>query len=178
MTTGAYIKELRIKKGLTQEELASKTDISVRTIQRIENDDVDPRAYTLQTIAEVLDVTYEMLIELNSEEVAKPQIIDDKFWLILIHLSGLFILLFPPLIIWVIKRNTVKDINKHAVDIMNFQISMLLILIPSSFVMIYLDFIWIVIVPNVAAFIIVMANVLRIIKNQTYKYPRLLKLLK
>ena len=51
MKTGLVIKELRIKKGLTQEELADKTELSARTIQRIENGEVDPRAYSLQMIA-------------------------------------------------------------------------------------------------------------------------------
>ena len=37
MRTGQLIRELRLKKGITQEELAAKTDISVRTIQRIES---------------------------------------------------------------------------------------------------------------------------------------------
>lgn len=46
METGKIIKDLRIKKGITQEELAGLTELSARTIQRIENGDVDPRAYT------------------------------------------------------------------------------------------------------------------------------------
>ena len=36
METGKLIKELRIKKGMTQEELADKTEVTSRTIQRIE----------------------------------------------------------------------------------------------------------------------------------------------
>lgn len=47
MKTGLVIKELRIKKGMTQEELAEKTELSARTIQRIENGEVDPRALYL-----------------------------------------------------------------------------------------------------------------------------------
>ena len=39
MTTGQLLKDLRLKKGLTQEELSSRTGISVRTIQRIEKDE-------------------------------------------------------------------------------------------------------------------------------------------
>lgn len=50
--TGQSIRNLRMKIGMTQEELAEKTHFSARTIQRIENDgDVEPRIYTLQTIA-------------------------------------------------------------------------------------------------------------------------------
>lgn len=51
METGKLIRELRIKKGMNQKELADKTEISTRTIQRIENGEVDPRAYTLQMIS-------------------------------------------------------------------------------------------------------------------------------
>ena len=36
------VKELRIKKGLSQEELAENTGLSIRTIQRIENGENTP----------------------------------------------------------------------------------------------------------------------------------------
>lgn len=61
MKTGELIRQLRQKKGITQEELAARTEISVRTIQRIESGEVDPRAYTLQTIATALEVNFEVL---------------------------------------------------------------------------------------------------------------------
>ena len=43
---GIKIQELRKQKGMTQEDLADKTGLSVRTIQRIESGEVDPRSYT------------------------------------------------------------------------------------------------------------------------------------
>lgn len=52
---------VRKKKGLTQEQLAELTNITVRTIQRIENGDSVPRSYTLKAIAAALDVTFEEL---------------------------------------------------------------------------------------------------------------------
>jgi transcriptional regulator with XRE-family HTH domain len=61
MTPGQAIKELRLKKGMTQEELAAKAETKARTIQRIESDEVRPRAYTVQKIAEVLNVNCEQL---------------------------------------------------------------------------------------------------------------------
>jgi transcriptional regulator with XRE-family HTH domain len=42
------VKELRIKKGLSQEELADNTALSLRTIQRIENKETVPRGDTLK----------------------------------------------------------------------------------------------------------------------------------
>jgi transcriptional regulator with XRE-family HTH domain len=67
MEIGTYIKEARLKKGLTQEELAFQTDISVRTIQRIESGEVDPRSYTLQSIAKVLEIDFEHLFNFDKE---------------------------------------------------------------------------------------------------------------
>ncbi|MEL7006743.1 MAG: helix-turn-helix domain-containing protein, partial [Bacteroidota bacterium] len=48
--------ELRKSKGLTQEELAERCNISVRTIQRIESGAVQPRANTVKIISQNLGV--------------------------------------------------------------------------------------------------------------------------
>lgn len=68
MDTGKLIKELRLKKGMTQEELAAKTEVSSRTIQRIENGEVDPRAYTLAGSCR----TYSMAIQELNKTSASP----------------------------------------------------------------------------------------------------------
>jgi len=51
---GNRISELRKARGLTQEELVEKCNISVRTIQRIETGEVNPRSYTVKTILSAL----------------------------------------------------------------------------------------------------------------------------
>lgn len=51
---GKKIVELRMAKGLTQEELVELCNISVRTIQRIESGEVTPRSYTVKTILAAL----------------------------------------------------------------------------------------------------------------------------
>jgi transcriptional regulator with XRE-family HTH domain len=50
------VKEGRIKKGYTQQELSDLTGISIRSVQRIENGEVIPRQYTLRLLAEQLDL--------------------------------------------------------------------------------------------------------------------------
>ncbi|MBE0676714.1 MAG: helix-turn-helix transcriptional regulator, partial [Bacteroidales bacterium] len=52
---GRRITELRKGKGLTQQELVDKCNISVRTLQRIEAGEVTPRSYTVRTILAALD---------------------------------------------------------------------------------------------------------------------------
>jgi len=46
--------EVRKAKGLTQEEVAEKCKINVRTIQRIESGAVNPRAFTIKIISDAL----------------------------------------------------------------------------------------------------------------------------
>jgi transcriptional regulator with XRE-family HTH domain len=66
---GRKITELRKEKGLTQEELVDKCNISVRTLQRIETGEVMPRIYTVKTILAALDYD---LSKISDDE--------DDFW--------------------------------------------------------------------------------------------------
>ena len=60
---GRKISELRKAKGLTQEELVEKCNISVRTLQRIETGEVTPRSYTIKTILAALDYDLNTIAE-------------------------------------------------------------------------------------------------------------------
>ena len=55
MRLGTKIKELRKKKGLTQIELSEKTGLTERTIQRIENHEVEPSIHSLKKMGDVLN---------------------------------------------------------------------------------------------------------------------------
>ncbi len=58
---GKKLADIRQQKNLTQEDLVSKCNINVRTIQRIESGDVTPRPSTLKIIVEALDENFEEL---------------------------------------------------------------------------------------------------------------------
>jgi transcriptional regulator with XRE-family HTH domain len=173
MKTGQLIKELRLKKGITQEVLAAKTDISVRTIQRIENGDVDPRAYTLQSIAAALEVDFEVLANAEPQVYVADQNQSSK-WLSLLHLSGLLLLIIPPILIWIWKRDEVNGMRKHAVDVINFQLSMSLYLLP--FVLFFSPPILIVI--GAYSQIVILVNTVRVTSHGDYKYPLCIRFLK
>lgn len=55
----ALVKEGRTAKGYTQKELAELSNISIRSIQRIENGEILPRNYTLKTLAGILEQSFE-----------------------------------------------------------------------------------------------------------------------
>lgn len=115
------IKVLRNRKGFSQEELSEKTGLSLRTIQRIENGETEPRGDSLKRLASSLDVSPDEIIDWVVKE--------DSGFLISLNLSALSFIVFPllgiliPLIIWVSKKDKIKSINETAKDILNFQIT-------------------------------------------------------
>ena len=53
---GNIVKEARLKKGLTQTELADKCHLGLRTVQRIEKGTVKPRIQTVKLLNEFLEI--------------------------------------------------------------------------------------------------------------------------
>ena len=123
MKTGQLIKELRIKKGMTQEELAAKTEVSARTIQRIEHGEVDPRAYTLQMIARALDVDFSLFAEYETEEEQEINQMNENHRLGLLHLSGLLPFIFPTLITWRLIRDSLHHASHHFRAVITLQLA-------------------------------------------------------
>lgn len=117
---GIKIRDLRKKKGLSQESLAETAKVNLRTIQRIENGENEPRGNTLQLICKALDINAEDIMDLGKHE--------DKNYLILLHISVLSFLIIPlgniiiPLIIWLTKKDKVIGLNKMGIHLLNFQI--------------------------------------------------------
>ena len=71
MYIGIVIREVRKLKGLTQVELSDETNISVRTIQRIEKDAVEPSLYSLKRLSKILEVDFLKIKNKNSMAYVK-----------------------------------------------------------------------------------------------------------
>lgn len=56
---GRKIADSRKARGLTQEDLVEKCNLSVRTLQRIEAGEVTPRSFTVKLIFEALELNYD-----------------------------------------------------------------------------------------------------------------------
>lgn len=96
---GKKILELRKTKGLTQQELVEKCNLSVRTLQRIESGKVRPRSITVRLVFEALEFDYDNFLDLKKRE--KERI--DQNWLEQFHIS---LLDLPNL-----KSNTMKKVS-------------------------------------------------------------------
>ena len=120
------IKNLRIRKSFSQEELAEISGLSLRTVQRIENGESEPRGDSLKQLATAFEVSPDEILDWDAYE--------DKGLLIGLNLSTLSFIVFPllgilvPLIIWVSKKDKVRNINNIAKSILNFQITWVMLL--------------------------------------------------
>ncbi|MCD9854607.1 helix-turn-helix domain-containing protein [Epilithonimonas sp. JDS] len=74
------LKKIREEKNLTQEELAEKSGLSVRTIQRIEAG-TEPKGYTLKTLASTLEISEKDLlipiIQTEEIKIEEPILINE-----------------------------------------------------------------------------------------------------
>ncbi|GAB3568084.1 hypothetical protein GCM10027578_20140 [Spirosoma luteolum] len=105
MSLGPQLTALRKQAGITQEELAERTQVTVRTIQRIERGESIPRAFTLKRIATALGVPFDQLHdrELNGSTPPQPPplpaparyAVPDKQFLTGFYLSCFAFLIIP-----------------------------------------------------------------------------------
>ncbi|MFC5046176.1 helix-turn-helix domain-containing protein [Aquimarina hainanensis] len=106
----------RKKRNLTQEELAEKANVSVRTIQRIEKGTV-PKGHTLRILAQTLEISESNLLE-HEAEVINYETVKR------INLSSLLGVIFPPINIllpWILIKY-LKQENKVTKQIISIQI--------------------------------------------------------
>ena len=62
MEFGERLKELRTGLNISQKELSEKTGLTLRTIQRIENNEVKPSLYSLKAISDALELASSELL--------------------------------------------------------------------------------------------------------------------
>ena len=117
---GAKLKETRKRKGLSQEELAEEAKVNLRTIQRIESCESEPRGKTLHLICTALGVQAEEILDYGRQE--------DSAYLAMVHASVLVFLLIPlgniilPLILWTNKKDRILGLQALGANLLNYQI--------------------------------------------------------
>jgi transcriptional regulator with XRE-family HTH domain len=136
MFSAARIIALRKSKGFSQEVLAEQSGISLRTIQRVERGETEPRGHTLQALATALAVPLEALLAEPAPIVAVPQPVlapvpalrADPDFLQLLNLSALSFLVFPllnilvPWWLWRRRRYTVEHVAVLGRRVLGFQV--------------------------------------------------------
>ena len=126
------VKTLREAKNLTQTELAEKSGLSLRTIQRIESGQ-SLKGFTLKAIAQTLETEPENLFSNKEEniEIDRAKLINFS------ALAGLIIpfggIIFPAILTYRTQDSVNRELGKSVIGvqiILAFVISVLLILSP------------------------------------------------
>jgi len=124
---GLKITELRQQQGLTQEKLAEYCEVSTRTIQRIESGEVEPRSFTRNNLSNILEF-----------DLGRENTNNQSFWLALLHLSSIICIVFIPLLLWSWKKDQSYKIDRQGREVLNFQITIMLVLLAFVIVLIVL----------------------------------------
>lgn len=125
MKLSERIKELRNQHGYSQDEMARRAGLSLRTIQRIELNETEPRGDTLIRIAVVFNLKPDELLILKDDVIGN--------FIPLLNLSALTFIFFPllgfltPLLIWLLKKDKSRTEEKAGRNLLNFQVTWALI---------------------------------------------------
>lgn len=182
------VKDLRNRKGFSQEMLAEESSLSLRTIQRIENDETVPRGDTLKRLAVALDTSPDEIIDWKIQE--------DQNYLRSMSLSALWFLIFPllgiliPLTMWIQKKDKIKNVNELGVSMLNFQITwtiifsvilLFLLIVKSGSEWNFLSLLVLfspIIILYLYNFIVIVSNTIKISKNNPFRFRPSLPLIR
>ncbi|WP_310378920.1 serine hydrolase [Flavobacterium sp.] len=178
METQSIAKNLvyqRKLKGFSQEELSEKTQVTVRTIQRIEKGDVNPHLQTIKLLATALEIELDDLMILENP---KQENIQTK-WLLLLHGTPILGLILPlcnilfPLFLWIHKREDNVLYDTHGRKVINFQISITLLYLLSFVALVTIEgwgfLFFIAVIPF--SIIVTFINIFKAINTQKCYYP-------
>jgi uncharacterized Tic20 family protein len=100
---------------------------------------------------------------------------DEKTFAILSHILTIVAPILAPLIIYLIKKDESKYVSYHAKESLNFQITLILVVILLFISIIGILLVWIV---GIVALVFVIIATIRASEGKLYKYPMSLKLIK
>ena len=118
---GQKIVQARKNKGISQEQLAEDSQINLRTLQRIEKGVTTPHGETLKRISVALNIPLDNLISYG--------FVEDYGYIKAMHFVTLIFLVLPlgnillPVILWLVKKDQIKDLTYFASKLINFQIT-------------------------------------------------------
>ncbi|GHN01224.1 hypothetical protein WSM22_27130 [Cytophagales bacterium WSM2-2] len=124
MLLGERITSLRKSKGMSQELLAENSNVSLRTIQRIEAGAAAPRLHTIKTLADALGVPVEEFISAPENNELNQSDVDGLMQINFSALAGLLIPLSNivlAVLIWQ-KNKALPLVNVMGRKIISFQI--------------------------------------------------------
>jgi hypothetical protein len=100
---------------------------------------------------------------------------DERTLALLSHLLTLFFWLFPPLIIYLIKKDESSYVTEHAKESLNFQITMTIIGIVLFITIIGILLLWVL---ALVVLVFVIVATIKASENKVYRYPMTIRFIK
>ena len=111
----------------------------------------------------------------SSQPVAPVPTSDEKTMALLSHLLTLFFWLFPPLIIYLVKKDESAYVTQHAKESLNFQITMTIIAIVLCITIIGILLLWAL---AILVLVFVIVATIKASENKVYRYPMTIRFIK
>jgi len=114
---------------------------------------------------------------------AEPSREEALNWAMACHLSALFGMVFPfgnligPLVVWLLKKDTIPQVDEHGKESLNFQISMTIYILVATLLAFVVIGLPILIILGIADVILVVIAAVETKKGVTYKYPLTIRLI-
>jgi uncharacterized Tic20 family protein len=103
---------------------------------------------------------------------------DERTMAILSHILCLVFWLFPPLIIYLVKKDESQYVAAHAKESLNFQLTVMIAVIASVVLMILLIGFLLLWVVGIASMVLIIIATIKASENKLYRYPFTLRLIK
>jgi len=100
---------------------------------------------------------------------------DERTLAILCHLLTIFFWIFPPLIIYLIKKNESAFVTAHARESLNFQLTMGIAFIVLFLTIIGILLLWVL---GIAVLVLVIVATIKASENKLYRYPMTIRFIK
>jgi uncharacterized protein len=100
---------------------------------------------------------------------------DERTLAILCHVLTVFFWIFPPLIIYLIKKNESSFVTAHARESLNFQLTMTIAAIVLFLTIIGILLLWVL---GIAILVLVIVATIKASENKLYRYPMTIRFIK
>jgi uncharacterized Tic20 family protein len=100
---------------------------------------------------------------------------DERTLAILCHVLTIFFWLFPPLIIYLIKKDESAYVTEHARESLNFQITMSIVAIALVLTIVGILLVWVL---AIVVLVLVIIASIKASENKVYRYPLTIRLIK
>jgi uncharacterized Tic20 family protein len=112
----------------------------------------------------------------NSSEVpAIPPTDDERILAILCHVLSIFFWIFPPLIIYLIKKDQSSFVTDHAREALNFQLTMTLAGIVLFITIVGILLLWVL---GIVVLVFVIVASVKASEKRLYRYPMTIRFIK